>query len=156
MFGCLAPSISAYAVGDSWSSAQSYTYFQNNFDDINSRLNGVIINQNGLREDFEDFVDEYRNNYNIPSGTSSSTWIADNISGTYQNGSSGVSDLSFSQTFRQAMRDWCNAYLDANTGFKYGYTWPSAMFTNYTYLHYHYKYLENHEIYLQSQNKYNQ
>ena len=128
MFGCLVPSISAYAVGDSWSSGQSYTYFQNNFDDINTRLNGVIINQNQLRESFEDFLEEYRDDYNIPSGTSNSTWIGDNISGTYQNGSSGVSDLAFSETFRQAMRDWCNTYIETNTGFVYGFSSSSAQY----------------------------
>lgn len=126
MFGCLVPSISVYAVGDSWSSGQSYTYFENHFDDINTRLNGVIINQNQLRESFEDYLEEYRDNYNIPSGTSSNTWIGDNISGTYQNGSVGVSDLGFSQTFRQAMRDWCNAYIQTNTGYYYAYTWSTA------------------------------
>lgn len=131
MFGCLAPSISSHASGDVWSSGESYTYFQNHFEDINTRLNGVIINQNGLREDFEDFVDEYRDNYNIPSGTSSSTWIGDNITGNYQNGSSGNADLSFSSTFRQSMRDWCNAYLEANTGYWYAYSFGSADYISY-------------------------
>lgn len=130
MFGCLVPSISVHASGDVWSSGESYNYFQNHFEDINTRLNGVIINQNGLREDFEDFVDEYRDNYNISSGTSSSTWIGDNISGTYQNGSSGVADLGFSETFRQAMRDWCNTYLEANVGYYYGYSFNGANFLN--------------------------
>lgn len=126
MFGCFAPSITAYAVGDSWTSAKSYTYFENHFEDINTRLNGVIINQSRLLESFEDYLQEYRDNYNIPSGTSTQTWIGDNISGSYQNGSSGVADLSFSQTFRQAMRDWCDTYLEANTGFKYVYSFGSA------------------------------
>lgn len=130
MFGCLVPSISVYAVGDSWTPAQSYTYFQNQFDDINTRLNGIIINQNNLEQDFEDFLQEYRDNYNISSGTSSSTWIGDNINGTYQNGSSGVSDLSFSQTFRQAMRDWINAYIQTNTGFTYVWSTGSSAFLN--------------------------
>lgn len=128
MFGCLAPSISAYAVGDAWSSAQSYTYFENHFDDIITRLNGVIINQNNLEQDFEDFLQEYRDNYNIPNGTSESTWIGDNISGSYQNGDTGVSDLVISQALRQALRDWCDAYLEANTGYYYGYTYNSSMY----------------------------
>lgn len=122
------PQISVFAVGDTWSSAQSYTYFENHFDDINTRLNGVIINQNNLERDFEDFLEEYRDNYNIPNGTSETTWIGDNISGSYQNGDTGVSDIGISQSLRQAMRDWCNAYLEANTGYYYGYTYNSSMY----------------------------
>lgn len=128
MLFCFVPQISVYAVGDSWTDTQKYTYFQNNFDDINTRLNGVIINQNRLEESFEDYLSEYRENNNI-SG-SNQDFISNNTNISYQNGSSGDAVIEFSQTLRQVMRDWIDAYLDSNTGFIYGYSVGTAQFSS--------------------------
>ena len=123
--GSFVPSISVYAAGDSWSNQALYNYFNNNFYKIEKQLDGIVWNIEDLQQSFYDYIEDQGYSDN---SLNYQTWIGDHMSATYQNGSSGVADMSFDQILRQALRSWSTAYIEANTGYKYVYSFGSAQY----------------------------
>lgn len=125
---CLVSPLPVYAVGNSWSDLAKSSYFDNHFGQINNKLNGVLYNTDDIKQSFDNFLDEYRSNNNI-SG-SNSQFIADNMTINYQEGDSGDSDVSISQTLREVSRQWSDTYK-SSLGFDYFYTFSSALYNGY-------------------------
>ena len=124
--GCFVPCINVQAVGSSWSDSAKLAYFNNNFGKLQNEVNKVYFRVDDIKSSFDQYAEDHKGNY-----TTVDDLIIDNLNIVYQAGDSGNADISISQTLRQLMRDWCNAYITANTNYDYAYSFNTGLFSNY-------------------------
>ena len=120
----LLPCISVYAQGTSWTAEEKIRYVGNAFYKIFTDISGVLVpsglNGSDLQRDFQAYV---LNSDVIQDNMTYDEWIASEIGITYQNGDSGIADITYSPTFQNTINNFAHEWVDENVGYIFAYSY---------------------------------
>lgn len=126
------PCLSVYAQGNSWTVEEKVRYVGNAFYKILTDISGVLVpsglNGRDLQRDFQAYV---LNSDVIQDNMSYDEWIAQEIDISYENGSSGNSNITFSPTFQNTLNSFAHDYIESYEPFVYGYSLSCRRFRDY-------------------------